>query len=158
MVAWNVLSRVFAGATAMETSPIADVSWLYAPGTERKQKRPANDYVESEFHPNGVILVAPRAYWKGYLKLSLQRSGSDGSAAPKRWRGKRWRGAAQISVPQQNASAHRQKVWAYGRATSKGVLDGQDQRRERENRAARNQRALEEARSIRSSSQQGQPK
>src|SRR4051812_37804901 len=40
-------------------------------GTQQKQERPANDYVESEFHPNGVILVAPRAYWKGYLKLSL---------------------------------------------------------------------------------------
>jgi Ku protein len=40
-------------------------------GTKQKQERQANDDVESEFHPNGVRLVAPRAYWKGYLKLSL---------------------------------------------------------------------------------------
>jgi DNA end-binding protein Ku len=37
----------------------------------RNAERQANDRVESKFHPNGVCLVAPRAYWKGYLKLSL---------------------------------------------------------------------------------------
>lgn len=41
------------------------------PGTKHKQERQADDYVESEFRPKGVVLVAPRAYWKGYLKLSL---------------------------------------------------------------------------------------
>jgi DNA end-binding protein Ku len=34
-------------------------------------ERQANDHVKSRFHPNGRVLVAPRAYWKGYLKLSL---------------------------------------------------------------------------------------
>jgi Ku70/Ku80-like protein len=39
--------------------------------TKQQQERHANDHVESEFTRTGVFLVAPRAYWKGYLKLSL---------------------------------------------------------------------------------------